>query len=406
MLEQTEQVELLIQRLQNKGEDENKQFIETLEKENSLYVHSGWGFLLPGRWREAELLSFPFVSSPHNHTASCTKKPVSITPKAKSTQCSFHQKSKACLMWKRFYINTGINLTLLICLPPLPPRISQPNIHQRRNQLKLSVLEWLVADCFRSLGCLLWSFPLEKCCYNPRVMELLTKELGVLHTRTLPGAYVQSSATTTDTVIRNIRKLWLQKGTEFAASAHAIIVSIPVIHGEHPMTEIPEDGNDHTGKTHSNNSLLLSGAFQVPWRALSTKLSGVLHLHTALKGRRRCFHSTWATSSTAVSSLALSSSLHDQKCSQQSSPVRSTPSLKHFSSFNCSNVHRAKRSSQHIRCPCCYSSTLDRTGEDGLSTQQTCLQVLTTAGNKDRKYLQYGTRHAYIILCLIWPCCV
>lgn len=180
----------------------------------------------------------------------------------------------------------------------------------------------------------------------------------------------------------------------------------PCHHSEHPRMEILEDGNDHTGKTHSNNSLLLSGAFQVPWRALSTKLSGVLHLHTALKGRRRCFHSTWATSSTAVSSLALSSSLHDQKCSQQSSPVRSTPSLKHFSSFNCSNVHRAKRSSQHIRCPCCYSSTLDRTGEDGLSTQQTCLQVLTTAGNKDRKYLQYGTRHAYIILCLIWPCCV
>lgn len=140
------------------------------------------------------LLSFPL----HIIIQHPAKKPVLITQKAKSTQ---HPSRAACIkrakpawsVWCRnTYINTGINLNLLICLSPLPQRISQPNINQRRNELKLSVLEQLAADCFRPPGLLVLKFPPWEMLFLPRVMKLLTKELVILHTRTLPGAYVQS----------------------------------------------------------------------------------------------------------------------------------------------------------------------------------------------------------------------
>lgn len=207
-----------------------EQFIETLEKENSLYVHSGWGFLLPGRWHEAELLSSPFVSSPHNHTASCTKKHVLITQKAKSTQRSLHQKSKACLMWKHFYINTGINLTscwsaFLLC----HQGSHSPTFTKGEMNSSSQCLNCWLQIVSGPLGCLLWSFPLRNA-VTTQSDETPDQRTGDFAHKDIARCIRTVPATTTDIVIRNIRNLWLQRDGNWVCSfclCHWFMVSTP-----------------------------------------------------------------------------------------------------------------------------------------------------------------------------------
>lgn len=107
--------------------------------------------------------------------------------------------------------------------------------------------------------------------------------------------------------------------------------------------------------------------------------TGVLHLQVAFKGVRRCLRFTWVIFFRAKSSLGPSSLLYDKNCSQQSSPVRSTPSLKHTQIYTSSKLFthtqrkETKQSLHYIRW---YSSSLDKTGEAGLSTLQLSTQQM------------------------------
>lgn len=110
--------------------------------------------------------------------------------------------------------------------------------------------------------------------------------------------------------------------------------------------------------------------------------TGVLHLQVTFKGMRRCLRFIWAILFTAESSLAPSSLLYDQNCSQQSSPVRSTPPLKHTQiytspkSFTHMQKKETKQALHYIRCPSWFSSSLNKTGDAGVSTLQLSMQQM------------------------------
>lgn len=131
---------------------------------------------------------------------------------------------------------------------------------------------------------------------------------------------------------------------------------------------------------------------------------------------RRCLCFTWAIIFTAKSSLAPSSLLYVQNCSQQSFPDRSTPSLKHTQVYTSPKLftHRqrteTKESLHYIRVDVLG---LGRSGEAGLSklllsTQQKPLQVQVQPETRRENILLQDLTLLWTlqILWLILPCCV
>lgn len=111
---------------------------------------------------------------------------------------------------------------------------------------------------------------------------------------------------------------------------------------------VTEADCNHHAATASTITKIIHLCYQALLQLLGESLkhkdtTGVLHLQVTFKGMRRCLRFTWAILFTAKSSLAPSSLLYDQNCSQQSSPVRSTPPLKH------TQIYTSSKSFTHMR---------------------------------------------------------